>query len=205
MVKMQCKIVLVLAALLGCFMMGSVRAFTHIVGGRYGWRVPVNLTFFDEWAKPRTFGVGDKLVFPSRPCGNNVVWVTKDDYEHCTQHNIICTFYEGPLVLNLTQIGDYYFYSGVGKHCEAGHKLHITVGNKEGYSGNDHPFKLFDSEHGASLADSTLNAATPATATAASSRPQGGKHSSATAMRSIGTVSTTTLLLTYYFFLCLFI
>ena len=61
MVKMQCKIVVVLAALLGCFMVGSVSGFTHIVGGRYGWRVPLNLTFFDEWAKPRTFGVGDKL------------------------------------------------------------------------------------------------------------------------------------------------
>ena len=43
-------------------MMGSsVNAFTHIVGASHGWRVPDNVTFYDEWAKPRTFGVGDKL------------------------------------------------------------------------------------------------------------------------------------------------
>lgn len=41
--------------------MPSMDAFTHIVGGNHGWRVPDNVTFFDEWAKPRTFGVGDKL------------------------------------------------------------------------------------------------------------------------------------------------
>jgi hypothetical protein len=52
---------LVLAAV-GCsFMMGSVSAMTHVVGGGHGWRVPLNQTFFEEWAKPRTFGVGDKL------------------------------------------------------------------------------------------------------------------------------------------------
>lgn len=43
-------------------MMGPfVDAFTHIVGGSHGWRVPENTTFFDQWAKPRTFGVGDRL------------------------------------------------------------------------------------------------------------------------------------------------
>ena len=48
--------------------MGScVDAFTHIVGGSHGWRVPENDSFFDQWAKPRTFGVGDRLgisLFP---------------------------------------------------------------------------------------------------------------------------------------------
>lgn len=42
-------------------MMGSVDAMTHVVGGSYGWQVPVESYFFEEWAKPRTFGVGDKL------------------------------------------------------------------------------------------------------------------------------------------------
>ena len=42
-------------------MIGEVSAFTHIVGGSHGWRVPDNLTYYEEWAMPRTFGVGDKL------------------------------------------------------------------------------------------------------------------------------------------------
>ena len=50
-----------LAAIAGCLMMGSVSAMTHIVGGGHGWRLPDNQTFFEEWAKPRTFGVGDRL------------------------------------------------------------------------------------------------------------------------------------------------
>ena len=50
-----------LAAIAGCFMMGSVSAMTHIVGGSHGWSLPDNQTFFADWAKPRTFGVGDKL------------------------------------------------------------------------------------------------------------------------------------------------
>lgn len=50
-----------LAAIAGCVMMSSVSAMTHIVGGGHGWRLPDNQTFFEEWAKPRTFGVGDRL------------------------------------------------------------------------------------------------------------------------------------------------
>lgn len=51
----------ILAATMGCFMMASVNAMTHIVGGSHGWRVPDNKTYFEDWAKPRTFGVGDRL------------------------------------------------------------------------------------------------------------------------------------------------
>lgn len=61
MAKTHFRILFVLVALFGCFMVGSVRALTHIVGGSHGWRVPDNKTYFDEWAKPRAFGVGDKL------------------------------------------------------------------------------------------------------------------------------------------------
>ncbi|PON44313.1 Phytocyanin domain containing protein [Parasponia andersonii] len=183
---MQFRILFALAALFGSFMIGSVRAMTHIVGGSHGWRVPDNKTYFDEWAKPRTFGVGDRLVFPSRPCGNNVIWVSKEDYETCTQNNVIQMYYEGPTILNLTQTGDYYFYNGVGKHCEAGQKLHINVGNKEGCSGNPHPFTLFDTKEG----DTT----TVATATAAPSKlPDAKSHSSAATIRNIGAVSATLL------------
>ncbi|XP_022985421.1 stellacyanin-like [Cucurbita maxima] len=125
-------------------MMGSsVNAFTHIVGASHGWRVPDNVTFYDEWAKPRTFGVGDKLVFPYRPGANNIVAVKKTDYEVCGEENVINMYYLGPTILNLTEAGDYYYFDGIGKHCEAGQKLHVQVGSKEGTSGADPlPFNL---------------------------------------------------------------
>lgn len=52
------------ALVLGCalaMMVGSVGAVTHVVGDSYGWQVPVESTFFEDWAKTRTFGVGDEL------------------------------------------------------------------------------------------------------------------------------------------------
>ena len=41
--------------------MQSADAVIHVVGGSCGWEVPPNATFYADWAKPRTFGVGDKL------------------------------------------------------------------------------------------------------------------------------------------------
>jgi len=123
--------------------MGSVNAMTHVVGGGHGWRVPHNKTFFDEWAKPRTFGVGDRLIFPYRPGSNNVVVVDKDDFDVCGQKKVINMYYNGPTIVNLTETGECFYYSGVGKHCEAGQKLHIKVVNEQGSSGKSSPdFKL---------------------------------------------------------------
>ena len=99
-------------------------------------------------------------------------------------------YYEGPTILNLTQTGDYYFYSGVGKHCEAGQKLHITVGNKEGSSGDTHPFKLFDTEENVTAAAATAAELAP-------SKLPDAKHSSATTIRSIGMVSASLLTFLY--------
>uniref|UniRef100_A0A2N9FXV0 Phytocyanin domain-containing protein n=1 Tax=Fagus sylvatica TaxID=28930 RepID=A0A2N9FXV0_FAGSY len=194
-----------LAAIAGCFMMGSVSAMTHIVGGSHGWSLPDNQTFFADWARPRTFGVGDKLAkvavfqyrpehdtvvlvkkedfeactqrdvidiyfngptivdltetgdyyyysgigkhfFPYRPGSNNVVTVNKEDFEACTQKNVIDMYYKGPTTLDLTETGDYYYYCGIGKHCEVGQKLHITVVKGEGSSGNLFPFQLFPTD-----------------------------------------------------------
>ena len=57
-----------MAAAIGCFLTGPVTAFTHIVGGKEGWSVPENKTYYEDWAFPRTFGVGDRL-------GKNFLWI----------------------------------------------------------------------------------------------------------------------------------
>ncbi|XP_030956093.1 umecyanin-like isoform X2 [Quercus lobata] len=131
-----------LAAIAACLMMGSVSAMTHIVGGGHGWRLPDNQTFFEEWAKPRTFGVGDRLVFPYRPGSETVVLVKKEDYKECREKDAIDTYYNGPTILDLTKTGHYYFICDIGKHCEAGQKFHITVVKRKGSSGNPFPFQV---------------------------------------------------------------
>ena len=40
----------------------KIMPIDHIVGGAFGWRLPeANKTFYEDWAKPRVFGVGDTL------------------------------------------------------------------------------------------------------------------------------------------------
>ena len=174
-----------MAAAIGCFLMGSVTAFTHIVGGKEGWSVPENKTFYEDWAFPRTFGVGDRLVFPYRPGSGNVVVINKDDFDKCTQKNVIYMYYYGPTILNLTAPGDHYYYSGVGKHCEFGQKLHIKVVNKPGSSGKISPFKLVSKN-----TKTTAGAPAPITDAAAPA------HSSATTIQNVGMASG---LLTVFF------
>lgn len=59
MTKVQISLVLLAAAC--CLMVAPTSALYHIVGGSLGWSVPPNKTFFEEWAKPRVFGVEDHL------------------------------------------------------------------------------------------------------------------------------------------------
>ena len=88
----------------------------------------------------RTFA---HAVFPYRAGANNLVTVKKADYDTCGEEEVIYMYFLGPTVVNLTKAGDYYYFDGIGKHCEAGQKLHIQVGTKEGSSGSDPlPFNL---------------------------------------------------------------
>ncbi|KAJ9706123.1 hypothetical protein PVL29_001604 [Vitis rotundifolia] len=118
-----------------CFMTAPVAAFNHIVGGSFGWSTPGNLSFYEDWAKPRTFGVGDKLVFPFRTGVHSVVQVSEEEFQNCTQNDAIDMHYSGPLIIELPKTGTFYYYCGVGTHCEAGQKLKVTVVNAEGSAG----------------------------------------------------------------------
>ncbi|CAM8915527.1 unnamed protein product [Rhodiola kirilowii] len=122
----------------------SVHAFSHIVGRSLGWTVPPKATYYDEWAAPpRVFGVGDKLVFPYRSGQYNVYQVNKSDYDNCTEVAPIAMYARGPTTYYLSKKGDYYFYSGIARHCELNTKLHISVtSDTEGTSGDRFSFEL---------------------------------------------------------------
>ncbi|GFZ16411.1 hypothetical protein Acr_25g0008200 [Actinidia rufa] len=66
---------------------------------------------------------------------HNVVEVGKDDFQRCTQENRLNIYPWGPVVVNFTDVGEHYFYSGVGIQCELGQKFHFTVVPGKGSSG----------------------------------------------------------------------
>ncbi|KAL6979510.1 hypothetical protein U1Q18_021171 [Sarracenia purpurea var. burkii] len=131
--KVELSLLILVAAC--CLKMEPASAMYHVVGGSLGWSVPPNKTYFQDWAKKRVFGVEDKLLFPFRTSLHNVVEVGAGDFEGCTKENLINIYTKGPLIMNFTQPGDHYYYSGVGLQCESGLKLHVTVVPGKGSSG----------------------------------------------------------------------
>ncbi|KAJ7952108.1 Cucumber peeling cupredoxin-like protein [Quillaja saponaria] len=124
---------LFVVAAISSVMVSVSASTTHVVGDQQGWILPDNPNFYADWAKNKTFAVGDKLAFHYKAGSNNVVEVSKEDYEGCTVRNLLNTYYKGETVLTLDREGDYYYFCEVGKHCEAGQKLHVTVCKGHGH------------------------------------------------------------------------
>ncbi|KAF8013336.1 hypothetical protein BT93_I1239 [Corymbia citriodora subsp. variegata] len=139
--SMSLGLVLLVCSVMMAMLMGSASAMLHVVGGRQGWDVPDNVTFYQDWAKPRTFGVGDQLIFPYRPGSNNLLVINKEAYETCDMRSPIESYYMGPTIIKLKHVGDYYFVASSGRHCEFGQRLHITVKKAPGSSGAKFPIK----------------------------------------------------------------
>ncbi|QCD85105.1 stellacyanin-like [Vigna unguiculata] len=128
--SVKMKLGLLVFGTIGSMLLEFVSCKTvHIVGDQLGWNIPTQQTFYDDWAKKKAFVVGDQLVFQYHPGLNTVVMVNKEDYEHCSTRNVLHTYFKGNSSVTLEKVGDYYFFSSVGKHCEAGMKLHVTVTN----------------------------------------------------------------------------
>ena len=74
-------------------------------------------------------------MFPYRTGVHSVVEVNEQEFEKCTQNDAINMHYSGPTTIELPKNGTFFYYCGVGTHCEAGQKLKVTVVNGEGSSG----------------------------------------------------------------------
>nr|CAD1834124.1 unnamed protein product [Ananas comosus var. bracteatus] len=127
MAKAHVMLLFLSAFTIGCLVVGSMAHKDHIVGGSKGWRLPPNQTFYQEWAQTRNFSLGDKLLFPFRSSVYNIMEVSKEDFDACTQKNVTQRFHAGPAIVELTEPGPHYYYCGIGLHCEAGQKLSIDV------------------------------------------------------------------------------
>ncbi|XP_008798641.1 umecyanin-like [Phoenix dactylifera] len=124
---MRTHTLVLLLAIIGCVLKGTLGHKNHVVGSSLGWTVPPNKTFYQDWAQKKLFAVGERLVFPYKVGVHNVIEVPKEDFENCTQFKVIERHHEGPLILELTKPGPHYYYCGVGLHCELGQKLAINV------------------------------------------------------------------------------
>ncbi|ESW32132.1 hypothetical protein PHAVU_002G295800 [Phaseolus vulgaris] len=128
-VKMQLG--LLMFGTIGSMLLVSVSCKNvYVVGDKLGWNIPSQTGFFDDWAKNKTFVVGDELLFQYHPGLNTVVMVDKEDYENCATMRIIRSFINGNSPVVLDKPGDNYFFSSIGKHCENGVKLHIVVADQ---------------------------------------------------------------------------
>ncbi|KAK9120965.1 hypothetical protein Syun_018582 [Stephania yunnanensis] len=113
------------AALLLAFLLATPMALAvdHKVGDDSGWDQGVN---YDNWAKGKTFQVGDNLLF-SYGGSHSVDVVSQSDYTSCNTGNAITTYTGGSNTVKLDKEGAMYFVCPAFGHCQGGMKLAVTV------------------------------------------------------------------------------
>ncbi|EEF36697.1 Early nodulin 55-2 precursor, putative [Ricinus communis] len=95
-----------------------------IVGDEAGWRLGFD---YQAWAKDKQFRVGDKLVFKYNPGGHNVHRVNGTGFQNCIRPPATDALSTGNDTIVLATAGRKWYICGVGKHCEYGMKLFLTV------------------------------------------------------------------------------
>ncbi|XP_042063404.1 stellacyanin-like [Salvia splendens] len=124
------SIFMIYCALFGLVVVNFAAAQTvHTVGDNMGWRIPTSASVsYSNWASGKTFMVGDILVFNFMTNEHDVVQVPKASYDDCSDDNAIGNIITtGPANITLDMAGERYYICSIGRHCEAGQKLNITV------------------------------------------------------------------------------
>ncbi|KAK2651629.1 hypothetical protein Ddye_011485 [Dipteronia dyeriana] len=114
----------------------------HVVGDSMGWDVPNNgdIAAFNTWAATKQFVVGDILTFNFASNSHDVQQVPKASYDACTASNPIGTLITtGPANVTLDSPGDHYYICTIGRHCQFGQKLSISVSATPGASPSPTP------------------------------------------------------------------
>ncbi|EER95905.1 stellacyanin [Sorghum bicolor] len=95
-----------------------------LVGGSQGWRLDFD---YDDWVEENDFIVGDTLVFKYAMGQHNVVQATAASYAACSQGNSLQVWSSGDDRVTLNTSGPWWFFCGVGDHCQDGMKFNINV------------------------------------------------------------------------------
>ncbi|KAJ8570579.1 hypothetical protein K7X08_037551 [Anisodus acutangulus] len=112
-----------------CFMVGFLPAITmateYWVGGDKGWSLDVDN---QDWAKDKTFKVGDTLVFKYTKGHHNVFKVNQTAFKDCIAPPSSEGLTSGHDVITLASPGKKWYICGVPTHCsDHNQKLVITV------------------------------------------------------------------------------
>ncbi|KAF5466750.1 hypothetical protein F2P56_016650 [Juglans regia] len=101
----------------------------HVVGDSIGWRVPTGgASAYETWAASKQFVVGDILLFNFATNEHDVLQVPKESYDSCSSSNPIGdTITTGPVNITLSTAGTHYYICTIGRHCQSGQKLAVTV------------------------------------------------------------------------------
>ncbi|KAK9086771.1 hypothetical protein Syun_029165 [Stephania yunnanensis] len=106
---------------------------------------------YQKWADSKSFKVGDSVVFKYNTSFHNVLQVKKHALESCNKTAPLGTFTSGADTIALNATGHFYFFCGIGAHCEAGMKVIMgdescafaasTSGEGEAYPNFTYAFK----------------------------------------------------------------
>lgn len=96
------------------------------VGDSAGWTTIGNIDY-NHWALPKTFQLGDIIVFEYNPQFHNVMRVTHAEYKACNASIPISTHTTGNDSITIDTRGHHLFICGVPGHCQAGQKVDINV------------------------------------------------------------------------------
>ncbi|TVU44667.1 hypothetical protein EJB05_04115, partial [Eragrostis curvula] len=114
----------VVAALAVAFLPALAAATEHTVGDDKGWTLGFD---YAAWAETKQFKVGDTIVFKYKEPTHTVVEVGGADFKACNKPADATVMGTGEDRVTLDAEGRRWFVCGVGKHCENGMKLKITV------------------------------------------------------------------------------
>ncbi|KAG2729311.1 hypothetical protein I3843_01G239000 [Carya illinoinensis] len=101
----------------------------HVVGDNIGWSVPAGgASAYETWAANKQFMVGDILLFNFATNEHDVLQLPKESYDSCSSSNPIGnTITIGPANITLSTAGTNYYICTIGRHCQSGQKLAVTV------------------------------------------------------------------------------
>ncbi|KAG6645851.1 uclacyanin-3-like [Carya illinoinensis] len=96
------------------------------VGDSKGWTNETNVDY-KVWSSNSTFFVGDTFFFQYDYKSNDVMEVSREDFESCNVRSPLNLYTSGRDSITMWKPGHYYYVCSFPGHCQAGQKVDIRV------------------------------------------------------------------------------